>query len=121
MLNDNANKGIGTYRKRLRRLRKRRRTALNNSDCRTRGLPTQPGDFVNVVMERGEEERTVEAPPELSKELAKNKKALGNWEEMSFTNKKEMASAISGAKQEKTRRRRIAKVMQLKSGAKWTG
>ena len=82
----------------------------------------KPGDMVEVVMERDEEERTVEAPPELAKELKKNKKALERWEMLAFTHKKEMAISIVGAKQEETRKRRLAKVMDvLKTGAKWTG
>jgi len=77
---------------------------------------------VDVVMERDEEERTVEAPAVLKKELAKNKAARANWEKLAFTHKKEMALAIAGAKQEETRTRRLGKIMQiLKSGAKWTG
>ena len=86
------------------------------------GAGVQPGDMVDVVMERDEEERTVEAPPVLKKELAKNKAAQANWEKLSFTHKKEMALAITGAKQEETRARRLGKIMQvLKSGAKWAG
>jgi Bacteriocin-protection, YdeI or OmpD-Associated/Domain of unknown function (DUF1905) len=86
------------------------------------GAGVQPGDMVDVVMERDEEERTVEAPPALKKELAKNKTAQANWEKLSFTHKKEMVLAIAGAKQEETRTRRLGKIMQiLKSGAKWTG
>jgi len=79
-----------------------------------------PGDVVNVVMERDVEARTVEAPAELKKELARNRKALERWEGMSFTHKKEMAILIREAKQEETRKRRLAKVMKvLKTGAKW--
>jgi len=86
------------------------------------GARVKPGDIVDVVMERDMEERTVEAPPSLQKELAKNKKAQERWEKLSFTHKKEMANSITGAKQEETRKRRLAKVMQvLKTGAKWTG
>jgi hypothetical protein len=86
------------------------------------GAGVQPGDMVDVVMERDEEERTVEAPPVLKKELAKNKAAQANWEKLSFTHKKEMALAITGAKQEETRARRLGKIMQvLKTGAKWKG
>jgi hypothetical protein len=86
------------------------------------GAGAGPGDLVEVVMERDVEERTVEAPPELKKELAKSKTAQANWEKMSFTNKKEMANCIREAKQEETRVRRLAKVMGiLKSGEKWTG
>jgi Domain of unknown function (DUF1905)/Bacteriocin-protection, YdeI or OmpD-Associated len=86
------------------------------------GAGAGPGDVVEVVMERDVEERTVEAPPELKKELAKSKTAQANWEKMSFTNKKEMANCIREAKQEETRVRRLAKVMGiLKSGEKWMG
>jgi hypothetical protein len=86
------------------------------------GAKVAAGDEVDVMMERDAEERTMEAPPELKKELAKNKKARERWEELAFTVKKEMAISISGAKQEETKKRRLAKVMQvLKTGAKWTG
>jgi len=86
------------------------------------GAGVRPGDTVDVVMERDEEERTVEAPAMLKKAMAKNKAAQANWEKLSFTHKKEMALAIGGAKQEETRTRRLAKVMGvLESGAKWTG
>ena len=93
---------------------------VNKALCQGAGVT--PGDIVDVVMERDEEVRTVEAPPELKKELAKSKKAQANWDELAFTHKKEMALSISGAKQEETKERRLAKVMQvLKTGAKWTG
>ena len=86
------------------------------------GAGVKPGDVVEVVMERDQEERRVEAPPELERELAKSKKASQRWGELAFTHKKEMAISISGAKQEETRVRRLEKVMQvLKSGQKWTG
>ena len=64
----------------------------------------------------------MDAPLELKKELAKSKKARERWDGLAFTHKKEMANSISGAKQEETRKRRLAKVMGvLRSGAKWTG
>jgi hypothetical protein len=98
----------------------RRMMPVNKALCAGAGV--QPGDVVDVVMERDEDERTVEAPPELKKELAKNKLARERWEELSFTHKKEMAICIRNAKQEETRKRRLEKVMQvLKTGAKWTG
>ncbi|MGA8212141.1 MAG: YdeI/OmpD-associated family protein [Candidatus Sulfotelmatobacter sp.] len=98
----------------------RRMMPVNKKLCEGAGV--QPGDTVDVVMERDEEERTVETPPALKKALAKNKAAQGNWEKLSFSHKKEMALAILGAKQEETRARRLAKIMQiLKTGAKWTG
>ena len=93
---------------------------VNKSLCA--GAGARPGDLVDVVMERDAEERTVEAPPELKRELAKSKKAQLRWDELAFTHKKEMANSISGAKQEETKKRRLAKVMEvLKTGGKWTG
>lgn len=93
---------------------------VNKTLCRGAGV--QPGNIVDVVMEHDAEERTVEAPPELKKELGKSKKAQERWDGLAFTHKKEMAGSISGAKQEDTRKRRLAKVMEvLKTGAKWTG
>ena len=86
------------------------------------GAGVKPGDTVAVVMERDEDKRTVEAPVPLKKELAKNKNAREKWETLSFTHKKEMAISIRDAKQEETRTRRLAKIMQvLTTGAKWTG
>jgi len=74
------------------------------------------------VMERDEAPRTVTPPPALKKELAKNKTAQANWEKQAFTHKKEMARSIVEVKQEETRARRLAQVMDvLKNGKKWTG
>ena len=93
---------------------------VNKTLCQGAGV--QPGDLVDVVMEKDEAERTVKAPPELERELAKSKKARERWDGLAFTHKKEMANSISGAKQEETRTRRLAKVVAvLKTGAKWAG
>jgi hypothetical protein len=86
------------------------------------GAKAGAGDVVEIVMERDLEARTVEAPSELKKELAKNKPAGERWDKLAFTHKKEMALSILGAKQPETKKRRLAKVMHvLKTGAKWTG
>jgi hypothetical protein len=86
------------------------------------GANVNVGDEVDIVLERDTEERTMEAPAELAKELKKNRKAREKWEELSFTVKKEMAIAITGAKQEETKKRRLEKVMKvLTTDAKWTG
>jgi uncharacterized protein YdeI (YjbR/CyaY-like superfamily) len=82
----------------------------------------KPGDTVEGVMERDNDVRTVVAPAVLKKALGKNKTAKRIWEKLAFTHKKEMAVWIDGAKQEETRVRRLAKVMQvLETGTKWTG
>ena len=86
------------------------------------GGKCKAGDVVRIVLERDEEKRVVAVPPELKKELSKNKTAQANWGKMSFTNQKEIAVSIISAKQEETRQRRLAKAMDiLKNGKKWTG
>jgi len=86
------------------------------------GAQAEAGDVVEVVMERDLEERTIEAPPELKKELAKYSKAREHWDKLAFTHKKEMANWIREAKQDETKKRRLTKVMDvLKKGTKWTG
>src|SRR5215475_3578537 len=92
---------------------------VNKALCR--GAGAQPGDIVDVVMERDCEERTVEPPVELARALKKSKQARDRWDKLSFTHKKEMANSITGAKQEQTRERRLAKIVSvLETGAKWT-
>ena len=84
------------------------------------GARCKAGDTVKVQMQRDTEPRTVEAPPELKRELAKNKQAKANWEKLAFTHKKEMAKYIVEAKQEETKSRRLTKVVEvLKKGTKW--
>jgi len=86
------------------------------------GAGVRAGDTVRVVMERDDAPRTVTLPSPLKKELAKNKTAQANWEKLAFTHKKEMARSIVEVKQEETRARRLAKVMDvLKNGKKWMG
>jgi len=86
------------------------------------GAKVKAGDEVVVVLERDEEARTVETPPELARELKKNRAARERWEGLAYTTMKEMAISITGAKQEETRKRRLNKVMSvLETGAKWTG
>lgn len=86
------------------------------------GAGVKAGDTVTVVMERDPASRTVAIPPLHKKELAKSKLAAAHWKLQSYTNQKEMARSILEAKQEETRVRRLAKIMDvLKTGKKWTG
>lgn len=85
------------------------------------GAGVKAGDTVTVVMERDAALRVVAIPAALKKALAKSKAAQANWKKYSFTHQKEMASAITGAKQEETRVRRLARIMDIvKNGKKWT-
>lgn len=89
------------------------RMPVNRALCE--GAGAKADDIVDVVMERDAEARTVEAPPELQRELAKNKKAQERWETLAFTHKKEMANSIRDAKQEETGKRRLAKVCRCRT------
>ena len=85
------------------------------------GAGCKAGDVVSVVMERDTAPRVVEVPAVLKKALAKSKTAQANWKRYSFSNQKEMALAITGAKQEETRARRLKRIMDIvRNGKKWT-
>ncbi len=85
------------------------------------GANCKAGDIVAVAMERDTAPRVVTVPAILKKALAKSKTAQASWKKYSFSNQKEMALAITGAKQDETRARRLARIMDIvKSGKKWT-
>jgi hypothetical protein len=84
------------------------------------GAGCKAGDTVSVVMERDSAPRVVEIPAVLKQALAKSKTAQANWKKYSFSNQKEMALAITGAKQDETRARRLARIIDIiKTGKKW--
>jgi hypothetical protein len=85
------------------------------------GAGCKAGDTVSVVMERDTAPRVVTVPAALKKALAKSETAQTNWKKYSFSNQKEMALAITGAKQEETRARRLTRIVDIvKNGKKWT-
>ena len=84
------------------------------------GAGCKAGDIVTVVMERDTAPRVVAIPAVLKKALAKSKTAQANWKKYSFSNQKEMVLAITGAKQEETRARRLARIVDIvTNGKKW--
>ena len=85
------------------------------------GAGIKAGDTVQVVMERDAAPRVVAIPAVLKQALARSSAAHANWEKYSFTNQKEMALAITGAKREETLARRLARIMDIvKNDKKWT-
>jgi len=56
-------------------------------------------------------DKTVDVPADLQAALAKNKKALAFFEGLTYGYKKDFVELVTTAKQEKTRRERIAKVV----------
>jgi hypothetical protein len=65
------------------------------------------GDSVTVELELDTAPRVVDPPQDLARLLAKDKKMAASWEKLSFTNKKEMALSLEGAKKPETRERRL--------------
>lgn len=75
------------------------------------------GDRITIQLELDTAPRTVEPPPDLASVIAKDKKAAAAWAKLSFTNKKEMAVSLEGAKKPETRERRLkAALLRLRTG-----
>jgi hypothetical protein len=70
------------------------------------------GDTVTVELELDTAPRVVDPPPELARELARDRQLAGAWEKLSFTNQKEMALSLEQAKRPETRERRLAAALE---------
>src|SRR6266576_1417977 len=70
------------------------------------------GDTITVALELDTAPRTVEAPADLAKLLARDRKAAAAWDRLSFTNKKEMARSLEEAKKPETRERRLRAALE---------
>jgi hypothetical protein len=80
-----------------------------------------PGDTIEVVVWKDEEERTVEIPAEF-KRLLKKEGLLAGFEKLSYTHRKEYCRWITGAKKEETNLARMAKAVEmLRGGVKTPG
>jgi hypothetical protein len=80
-----------------------------------------PGDTIEVVVWKDEEERTVEVPAEFER-LMKKEGLLDGFEKLSYTNRKEYCRWIREAKKEETRQARLKKSIEmLRKGVKTPG
>jgi len=75
------------------------------------------GDEVEVVLELETAPREVEIPPQLAAALAADPVAAEAFDKLSFTFRKEHARAISEAKADETRQRRLDKILASLHGA----
>ncbi len=71
-----------------------------------------PGDTIEVVVWKDEDERSVEVPAEFKK-LMMQEGLLAFFEKLSFTNRKEYCRWITEAKREETRRMRLTKAIEM--------
>ncbi|KIP51975.1 YdeI/OmpD-associated family protein [Leucobacter komagatae] len=74
-------------------------------------LGVEIGDEITATIEVDLAERTVAVPPELTVALAEAPRAQEAFEALPYTQRKEHAAAVAGAKRPDTRERRIAKIV----------
>jgi len=79
------------------------------------------GDEIKVVVEADTKPRVIEVPPDLLKELKKDKEAKAFFDKLAFTHQKEYVKWVEEAKKAETRQSRILKTMgMLKQGKRGT-
>ncbi|HEX7318686.1 MAG TPA: YdeI/OmpD-associated family protein [Pyrinomonadaceae bacterium] len=71
------------------------------------------GETVPVVMERDDEPRVIEPPPDFARALKGNKEARATWDKLSYTHQREHVEHIEEARRPETRERRIEKSIEL--------
>jgi bifunctional DNA-binding transcriptional regulator/antitoxin component of YhaV-PrlF toxin-antitoxin module len=71
------------------------------------------GDEVSVELERDDEPREVDVPPELERALAASSKARTVFEGLPYTHRREYAEWIGEGKRPETRERRAARAVEL--------
>ncbi len=77
------------------------------------------GDEIKISLELDTEERVLEIPNDLTKELKKDKEAKSFFDKLAYTHQREYVMWINEAKKEETRQRRIVKTIEmLKEGKK---
>ena len=75
------------------------------------------GDSIAIELELDTAARTVTLPPDLARALARDRKAAAAWAALSFTNRKEIAVSLEGAKKPETRERRLRAALEKLSGS----
>ena len=81
-------------------------SAENRAGCRVSG-----GDVIDVEITVDNDARHVDVPEALARALAANRAAKAKYETLSYSNQLRHALAVSTAKTEETRQRRLAGVL----------
>ena len=71
------------------------------------------GDEVKIIVEPDTEERVIEIPKDLMKEMKKDKAAKAFFDQLSYTHQKEYVRWVEEAKKAETRRNRIVKTIEM--------
>ncbi len=75
------------------------------------GAGVGPGEKIRVEIAEDDEPREVKAPADLARLLKADAKLKTAWERLSFSHKREHASALEEAKKPETRARRLEKLV----------
>lgn len=102
---------IGDRSARLRIARMGGRNCLGLSKAARAQLGIDIGDEVDATIAVDAVERIVEVPDDLAAALAADPAARAAFDAWSYTRRKEAAVALTSAKQEATRARRLAKIL----------
>lgn len=102
---------IGERTSRLRLARMGGKNLIGFSKAVRAELAVELGDEFDVVISADTAERTVEVPDALAAALASDPAASAAFDALSYTRRKEIARAITEAKQDATRDRRLAKAL----------
>jgi hypothetical protein len=70
------------------------------------------GDSITIDIELDVEPRIVALPIDLAQAIEGDQSATAAWEALSYTDKKEMAGSLYGAKRKETRERRLAQALE---------
>jgi hypothetical protein len=83
---------------------------LNTANKQAAGV--EAGTPVEVTIENDDEPRVIEAPAELAAAFRSHRAARTTWDGLSYSNRREYAEWINGAKKAETRAARVAKAIE---------
>jgi hypothetical protein len=73
----------------------------------------EPGDTVEVTIDRDDAPRTIEAPEDLAAAIAADANATERWAGMSYSHRKQYVTWVEEAKRPETRARRIGEAVPM--------
>jgi hypothetical protein len=100
-----------TWRTTVTRMRGEFLLGLNRTVRQEAGV--EAGDTVDVRLELDKSPRQVEVPKALATALAEDPDARAAFDRLAYTHRKEYARWIDDAKRDETRRRRVAKAIEM--------
>lgn len=75
-------------------------------------LAKEPGDMIEVTVEKDEEERIIELPEDFKERIESDNNIKGFWNSLSFSMKKKYVIWLTSAKKEETRKKRLEEAIE---------